>query len=336
MKDIQSLEIVDSFLQSFEVAWKKTLANYSCSQDQLISGSRLRPLMVLWGYLSTCDVYASADISYIANVAVSIELIHKATIILDDWIDEDEKRHGKPAFHIEYGPHFSVIMALHMVSDSILRLKGFLPDDPDLSNSYYYSAEILAQTIHSMSKGALEELRLTNKSIFDLRQIKLIAQLETAEIIGNAMQLGYFSGHGDRPEISALLKKTGDKFGYLFQAMNDLEAFYDSNMLAVHKGNINNDISISRKNLGVAILYNMANKADRDMMVSGSPEVVGRLIKKYKILDYIMTETELFCESIPSQLQQYVNEGLSQNWISDYLKFIDQMKQAAYIKLGLE
>ena len=312
------------------------MVSYSCSQDQLTGGSRLRPLMVLWGYLSTCNDYKSIEMSYIANIAVSIELIHKATIILDDWIDQDKMRNGKIAFHIECGPYFSVIMALHMVSDSMLRLKDFLPYDTKLSNSYFYCAEVIAQTIHSMSKGAMEELRLNNNNIFDLSHIKLIAQLETAEIIGNAMQLGYFAGCGKQPKISALLKKIGDKFGYLFQAMNDLEVFYNTDALAVHKGNINNDISLSRKNLGVAIMYNIANKADREAIKKGSSETLSKLVRKYKILDFIVSETEAFYESVPKQLQQYVDIGLSEKWIENYITFMDRMKQKAYLKLGLE
>lgn len=332
MKELKNLEIENQFLIEFDKIWNKGLESYNCSQAQLNGGSRLRPLMVLWGYLATFDDFELADVKYIADVATSIELIHKATILLDDWIDGDEARHGAKAFHIEYDPYYTVILALHMVSDSMIRLKRFLPTDNKLSNSYYNCADIIAETIYSMSKGALEELRLDN-NMFNLDHIKRIAQLETAEIIGNALQLGYFAGNGKDLSVSKFFKFIGDRFGYLFQAMNDLEAFSNSSSLVMHKGSLNDDISISRKNIGVAMLYNIAKKSDKELIINGTPETLNALFKKYKIVDFIIKETELFYSNIVKEFSVY---AMSENWKHNFIQFMNRMKRIAYLKLGLE
>ncbi|MBD5098616.1 MAG: hypothetical protein HDT35_03540 [Clostridiales bacterium] len=333
MKILSNLEIEDRFLRAFECSWNETLEQYKCSQAQLNGGSRLRPLMVLWGYLATVDHQESADVEYIAKVAVSVELIHKGTILLDDWIDQDEARHGKKAFHVEFDPYYTVILALHMVSDSMVRLKTVLPMDPQLANNYFTCADLLAQTIFSMSKGALEELRLEN-NILNLEHIKMIARLETAEIIGNAMQLGYYAGGGTDLAISQLFKQLGDQFGYLFQAMNDLEAFSDAEALATHKGAANDDISISRKNLGVALLYNIARPADQKLILDRAPEIIYDLMQKYHILNFILKKTELYYDNIFIKLRK--NAALSSEWIEGYIQFMNRMKQKAYGKLGVE
>ena len=333
MKNLPNLEIENRFLSAFERAWNETLDHYKCSQAQLSGGSRLRPLMVLWGYLAAVDRQNSADVKYISNVAVSIELIHKGTILLDDWIDQDEARHGEKAFHVEFDPYYTVILALHMVSDSMVRLKTVLPMDIRLTNNYYTCADILAQTIFSMSKGALDELRLED-NILNLEHIKMIAKLETAEIIGNAMQLGYFAGGGSDPATSQLFKQLGDQFGYLFQAMNDLEVFSDTEALSAHKGAANDDISISRKNLGVALLYNVAKPADQKLILDKTPGIVYELMQKYHILDFILKKTELYYDNIFTQLQK--NSKLSAEWVEGYIQFMNRMKQKAYEKLGIE
>jgi len=333
MKKMSNLKVEDHFLSAFECVWNKTLERYKCSQAQLNGGSRLRPLMVLWGYLAGVNYPDSADVEYIANVAVSVELIHKGTILLDDWIDQDEARHGEKAFHVEYDPYYTVILALHMVSDSMVRLKTILPMDIRLANNYFACADILAQTIFSMSQGALEELRLNN-NILDLEHIKMIAKLETAEIIGNAMQLGYFAGGGNDPAIAQLFKQLGDQFGYLFQAMNDLEAFSDAEALSVHKGAVNDDISISRKNLGVALLYNVAKPADQKLILDRDPKIIYELMRTYHILNFILKKTELYYDSISTKLQK--NAKLSVEWVEGYIQFMNRMKQKAYRKLGIE
>lgn len=333
MKILPNLEIEDRFLSAFECAWNETLGHYKCSQAQLNGGSRLRPLMVLWGYLAAVDHQKSVDVDYIANVAVSVELIHKGTILLDDWIDQDEARHGEKAFHVEFDPYYAVILALHMVSDSMVRLKTVLPMDIHLANNYFTCADILAQTIFSMSKGALEELRLES-NILNLEHIKMIARLETAEIIGNAMQLGYYAGGGSDSAISQLFKELGNQFGYLFQAMNDLEAFSDVEALSAHKGAANNDFSISRKNLGVALLYNIAKPADQKLIMDRAPESIYDLMQKYHILDFILKKTELYYDNIFNKLRK--NALLPSEWTEGYIQFMNRMKQAAYGKLGVE
>lgn len=332
MNELHNIEVEKNFIEVFDEGWNKTIKSYNVSQAQLDGGSRLRPLMVLWGYLANYKDFKKADMQYISNIAVSIELIHKATILLDDWIDNDIARHGKKAFHIEYDPYYTVILALHMVSDSIIRLKKYLPSVGNASNSYSSISNLIAETIHSMSKGALEELRL-DSNLLNLDKINLIAKLETAEIIGNAMQIGYQAGLGNDIEIRRFLKRVGDTFGYLFQAMNDLEVFADTESLVKHKGAVNNDVNISRKNLGVALLYNVAKKSDKDLIINGSQETIKSLIKKYNILEHVIQETELFYSNITDE---FANTHLPVSWRSSFMKFMDNMKTIAYSKLGLK
>ncbi len=328
-----ALQVEDQFLTAFSTEWKNTLTAYDCPQEQMNDGSRLRPLMTFWGYLAAIGE-TTPDFSYIAQVSVSIELLHKATVILDDWIDGDHARHGLPAFHVTYSPELTVILALHMVSDAILRFKNFLPAISSAANNYSRCAELMTQTIYSMSQGALMELKLGN-NLFDLEEIKRIAHLETAEILGNAIQLGYYSGQGGDPEIIELFKSTGDRFGYLFQAMNDLEAFADTQALAVHKGHVNDDLSVSRKNIAVAMLYNIASKQDKQRIELRDPAELSLLIKKYNIKQFVRDETEGFYRSLHRTLRNFPSDALSPNWVNQFEMFIQKMKLLAYKKIGI-
>ncbi len=326
-------QIENQFLEAFGTEWKHTLAAYDCPQDQMNDGSRLRPLMTLWGYLATIQD-GTPDFSYIARVSVSVELLHKATVILDDWIDGDNARHGLPAFHVAYSPELTVILALHMVSDAILRFRDFLPMAPSAPNRYSRCAELMTQTIYSMSQGALMELKLDN-DLFNLERIKRIAHLETAEILGNSMQLGYYAGLGNDPTVSEFFKSTGDRFGYLFQAMNDLEAFADTEALSVHKGHVNNDLNVSRKNIAVAMLYNIATAQDKRRIELRDPSDLALLMNQYKIIHFVMDETESFYRSLHRQLQEFESEVLRPDWVSRFEIFIQRMKLQAYKKLGI-
>lgn len=322
------------FLDAFTTEWNHTLEAYDCPQVQMDDGSRLRPLMVLWGYLATIGD-STPDFPYIARVAVSVELLHKATVILDDWIDGDNARHGLPAFHVDYTPELTVILALHMVSDAILRFRSFLPSMDTTAVDYTYCAELMTKTIYAMSQGALMELKLGDH-VFDLERVKHIAHLETAEILGNSMQLGYYAGAGCNPLISKLFKSTGDRFGYLFQAMNDLEAFEKPEALATHKGHVNNDLSVSRKNIAVAMLYNIASTRDKRQIELRNPSALTKLMEKYKIKQFIVNETEGFYRSLHRSMQELPPDLLSPNWTKLFESFVQSMKQIAYKKIGIE
>ena len=323
----------NKFLTIFSEEWEKTIKKYNCPQEQMNDGSRLRPLMAFWGYLAAIR-NKTPDFSYIAQVSISVELLHKATIILDDWIDGDNARHGLPAFHVTYSPEVTAILALHMVSDAILRFRDFLSDAFYEPNRYSRCSELIAQTIYSMSKGALMELKLED-DLFNLEKIKQIAYLETAEILGNAMQLGYFSGLGNNTKVSELFKSIGDRFGYLFQAMNDLEAFTDTQSLKIHKGHINNDLSISRKNIAVAMLYQIANATDKQLIEQGNFTELSALIAKYNIIQFVKDETEAFYCSLHRMLQELSTDVLSPDWINQFEIFIQKMKLSAYNKLNI-
>lgn len=321
------------FLAAFSEEWKRTIAAYDCPQAQMDDGSRLRPLMTLWGYLAATQG-KTPDFPYIARVSVSVELLHKATVILDDWIDGDNARHGLPAFHVSYSPELTVILALHMVSDAILRFRSFLPAVSSAPNYYFRCADLIIRTIYAMSQGALMELKLGD-DLFDLEKIKRIAHLETAEILGNAMQLGYYAGLGGSPEVSELFKATGDRFGYLFQAMNDLEAFTDTMALAAHKGHVNDDLSVSRKNIAVAMLYRMANRAEQKRIELRDPADLVLLMKKYRVIHFVQEEVEGFYRSLSRQMYSIDSNELSLEWIEQFEAFIERMKLRAYKKLGI-
>ena len=210
-------ELTGQFLETFERTWTTLLTDLNCEHSQLILGSRLRPQIALWGYLATVAEADDIDYEMIAQASVSIELIHKASLLIDDWIDGDTARHGEDAFHITHGPQYAVVMAIYLVSESMRRLKSVLPANRIPPSHQYLCIDLIAETVHSMASGVLKELRLSEAGIFDLETVKKIAHLETAEILGNGMLLGYYIGGGTDDTVASMFKTIGDQCGYLFQ-----------------------------------------------------------------------------------------------------------------------
>ncbi len=329
--------VLSRFQDKFAVIWQSTLNELHTTQNQLTFGNRFRPQLVLLGYLSTInpEQWETDDLSLAAEVAVSIELIHKASLLLDDWIDGDMQRHGLPAFHAETTPEQAVLMAIKMVGLSTYRLRSVFPKNIVMPHSYVLCLDTLIDTIYSMAKGAYQELSLNNNDIYNFEMVREITQLETADIIGNSILLGFYRSVGDKqfPEVAEHFKQIGDKFGYIFQAMNDMEVFSSPETLQAHKGHLNFDISVGRKNLMISLLYKIASKQDRIRLKKADKAELQQLIGKYRITEYYIRELEIEYASLLDDIAALSSMGLSDAWCDLFRAYLELIKKAAKARL---
>ena len=325
------------FLVKFEELWSVAVNSINIDGEQLKGGNRLRPQICLWGYLLTINPsrVQEHDYTMIANVAVSIELVHKALLLIDDWIDNDSERHGKRAFHIEYSPQQAVLSALNMIGYAMDRLDGVFANHITPSHNYYLCLNTLVKTVHSMAEGALAELRLENLDFFNRGKIEEIMQLETAEILGNSMLLGYYAGVGANvsKHIEKKLKEFGDKCGYLFQAFNDMEAFANPQKLVTHKGGWNLDYQSRRKNIAVVTLFELANERDRKAILESNESSLLRLMEKYQVLNTLKRELDnLYGNLIESCFADFSND-IPDYWAHGLRNFLIYIKEFAEERL---
>ncbi len=323
LKDFEA--ITKEYLVLFEAEWYRILERLDCNQKQLVLGSRLRPQIVLWGYLAGVKWNKELNLSIPAHTAVSVELIHKASLLLDDWIDDDDERHGENAFHVEYGEHITVMTAMKMVSESI---NNILQSDQG-NNAKITSIRLLMQTAATMTNGVLSELALDNDTMFNFDLIKRIAQMETSEIIGNALIIGYALGEDMNDTIVMFLKKIGYLSGYLFQTLNDMESFSNAIMNREHKGKENFDFNRNRKNIVVAYMHTLLSEKEQKKIAHVNTRYVVSLYEKYHVKNLILREMELVFIEIETLINSTVKHGVSKEWGDGYTWFMQLLRQVA-------
>lgn len=329
--------ILKRFQSTFEEKWCATLKDLNATQIQLTSGSRLRPQLALLGYLVTLEPsrWEIDSFSLAAEVAISVELIHKASLFLDDWIDNDSQRHGLPAFHVENSPEQAVLLAVKMVALSTYRLRGIFPKDTVMPHSYSLCLDTLINTIYYMASGAYAELTINDAELYSFDSAREIARLETSEIIGNSILMGFYSNIGDHNfhGVEERLKEIGDKCGYIFQAMNDLEAFSRPEALSAYKGHVNFDVSARRKNLMVSRLYQVASKRDRIELVKADDAKLSALTKKYHIVERYRKELALEFASLLDDVADLSHTGISDAWCSLFVEYLEIIRRTAEARL---
>ena len=225
------------------------------------NGKLLRPILTLLiGKLSPS--YNDTVKSSIVNMSIAIELLHTASLIHDDIVDNATHRRGEKSFNNLYGNDMAVMMGDIIFAKSAMYVCE--TKNIDVVNKF-------ANTIVDLSMGQLHEMNSRNdltqdKTKYFYRIEKKTASLfETATWAGGELA-GFDKNHSD------MLKNYGKNLGYAFQIFDDIKDFTELEKNNRSGKNVGLDISNGiftlpiilsfeqdRKNNPV-YLYNLKNK----------------------------------------------------------------------------
>lgn len=326
------------FMDYFHDNWVKFLDDPRLAQSQITLGNRLRPRLVYWSFIAEHGDSALTPEEYqtVASLAACMELIHKSTILLDDWIDKDDARHGRASFHIQYSPELMVMYALNILSKALTELNDIFYDAGN-GEMYNICMNTLTETMRRMTQGEILELTLSIDDFYSVEKIKEIIQLETAELLTNSLLMGYYGSGGKNTAIADTLKRIGYNCGYIFQCMNDLEPFCQRNENKVHKGSYNLDYDRERKNIGIAMLYQVADCKERRLLEEKPPyDVLMVLFNKYHIIDFFLQDLEDVNTKTKIKIEQLCSLGISPSWSHAFTLFIDYVVSVCRKRLGVK
>lgn len=327
-------EMQAKFIEAFNKNWSALMEELFFQQAQFISGNRLRPYILFMGYLATKQNYQLEISEYdkISKLSLCIELIHKSSLILDDLIDGDPARHGKSAFHMEYGTENTMMFAINLLSVSVQKMNQFILENDEYIVLKDKGIALLSKTMYDMSLGELRELNLNSADRYNYKKIKEIIDLETSPLISNSLLFGYYAGNGKEKNIEDTLRLIGYECGFIFQVMNDLEAFCQQEKLTQHKGRLNTDIVYAKKNIALTLLYNLISEQEKEKLLSIHSEddannLLIHYFKHYKIRDSFIREVDLISEKINTQINELENEKLCSDWCRLFHYFINAIIQ---------
>jgi heptaprenyl diphosphate synthase len=334
-----------SFINIFKETWQEHLKSFPQKYnigEQFIIGARFRPVILCWGYLLSQHELNIEIKKKISTLALHIELLHKATLLIDDLLDNDETRHGKRAFHIQYSPNEAILFAIYLVGDSFEQLSKSLKRH-HLNDVQFDIIRLVSQTIKEMTVGAIQELDLNTEKFTSVKEIRKIIENQTISIIKNGLLTGFKYGGGN-PELSHIIDSIGYNCGYIFQLLNDLEPFGNSDMNMKHKGKNNIDILRSRKNLIVAFIYNTLDRRDRysfskllqqdDLDNQVTLEKVLFYYNEYGVFNQILSNLQNVRAKLDEDITELYSKIDDKNLISDFGKFINFILIEAIKRVG--
>ena len=266
---LKLIEIKKKFNHEFNNYWIDFIQkcdNNMSNAKQLNIGSHTRPFLVYLGTTMNCEFDNMKIINETAQLAVSIEAIHKASVIIDDIIDGDSLRRGEKCMHYEFGEYETIFFAVCMLASGIQHINSML----SLKSSetlHTTTISLLCDTIYNMCHGAIMEISANVEQQTNLTYVQKIINSETIMLIENSLYIGYLYSGSSNEQVECIIRDIGKKCGYIFQVMNDMEAFCNPQHIFTYKGNMNSDFLRFRKNIILPYLYHSCCKSDKKKLL---------------------------------------------------------------------
>jgi len=210
LQDIHDdLAYVEKELQRYAASSTTVLGESSCRLIHA-GGKRLRPAFVL-----LAGKFFQDDLERIRQLAVAIELIHMATLVHDDVIDNASIRRGLPTIRVEWGDPLALYTGDYLFAQALSIIANYANKQISC-----YLAEISLK----MCEGELEQIESIGRIDIGIRTYLQRIKRKTALLISACCWMGGVVG-GASSDQARNLKKFGYYLGMAFQITDDLLDF---------------------------------------------------------------------------------------------------------------
>ena len=267
-------------------------------------GKRLRALLTL-GSARLCGYQkGSRDV----NLAACVELIHAATLMHDDVIDNGEIRRGKKTLNKIWGNQSSILVGDYLLS----RCFEMMVEDGNLE-----VLKLLSSTSAEISQG--EVLQLQHKSELDMLEetyLKIISA-KTASLFAASTKVGSILANKEK-KIKDALEFYGKNLGLTFQIADDT-LDYNSDLKFFGK-EVGNDFYEGKITLPIILLYQKINQKEKDDL----KRIFEKKNRDEKELKYILNliKTNNIINNCYAKAQYFIN--FASNSLSSFAESKDK------------
>jgi octaprenyl-diphosphate synthase len=229
-------------------------------------GKRLRPLVALLTGGATGKIGSGH-----VDLAVVIELIHIATLVHDDIMDEAERRRGLPTVNARWGNALSVLLGDCLFAQALTLSTNF--DNADVSRA-------LAQAARDVCSGEIIQTQRRFDLHLAIDEYRRIVEMKTGSLFSVAGELGAVLNGGD-PAISRAMKDYGMKIGTAYQIYDDCVDIAGNE--SVIGKTLGTDLRKGKLTLPVLLLLRSAPESERErysqMILDGQVDDMNDVLK---------------------------------------------------------
>lgn len=295
-----------------------SLFNQSLSHDEgLLSqvlvhirqrgGKRMRPMLILlmaknFGRVSSVTQHA----------AVGLELLHTASLVHDDVVDESCERRGQASVNALYDNKVSVLVGDFILSTALLYVSKTHSE---------VIVRYLSELGRTLSDGEILQLtNIQNEAITETAYYEIIKR-KTAALFEACAAIGAESAGASHDDVEAA-RKFGQNLGIIFQIRDDIFDYYDSKEIGKPTGN-----DMLEGKLTLPVIHALKSTGNAEMMMLAR-KVKAREVKQSEINQLVaFTKDNGGIEYADQQMWKFH---------ADCMRFIDERVGDSAIKTALK
>jgi octaprenyl-diphosphate synthase len=175
------------------------------------SGKMMRPILTLLVAKELGTINKSAH-----HCAISLELLHTASLVHDDIVDEAKERRGQPSVNETYDNKVAVLLGDYLLSLSLLQAS---------LGGNIQAVDTIAQLGGTLAEGEIYQLtNITREEVSEDHYFHIIER-KTAALFAACTRLGALSSNAT-PEFLAIAERIGNIIGLCFQIRDDIFDYF--------------------------------------------------------------------------------------------------------------
>ena len=271
-------------------------------------GKRMRPILMLliaknYGQVTDVTQYS----------AIGLELLHTASLVHDDVVDESEERRGQASVNATYNNKAAVLVGDFILSTALLNVSH--------TNNQQIIRK-LAELGRTLASGELLQLsNIRNEEISESIYYDVIKQ-KTAVLFEACASIGALSAGASDEEVEKA-SMFGQNLGIMFQIRDDIFDYYDSKEIGKPTGN-----DMAEGKLTLPVIYALNNNPQYESMMNLAKKVKAGTINTDEIAVLVeftkrsggIEYAEKRMEDFHQEALKYLDESVSDTAIRDALK----------------
>lgn len=289
---------IENELKQFNVFFEDCLKSSTPLLNKILKyvlkqkGKQIRPLFVLLSAKCHGEINENTY-----RAAALVELLHTATLVHDDVVDDSDKRRGLFSVNALWKNKIAVLVGDYLLSKGMVLA---------LRSKNYQMLDVVSETCIAMSEGEIfqmekaRRLDITEKDYYD------IIRRKTASLISTCCEVGAISV-GASPEQLERMRNFGSSVGIAFQIKDDIFDYQINNKTGKPAGN---DIQERKMTLPLIHLLNTVSESEKRSIVRNIRYRNNDLNARMDIINKVRGNACL--EYAEEKMNGFVQDALSQ------------------------
>lgn len=278
-------------------------------------GKRMRPILTLLMAKNFGDI---SDITQ--NSAIGLELLHTASLVHDDVVDESSERRGQASVNATYNNKVAVLVGDFILSTALLHVSF---------TGHQRIIEYLAELGRTLAAGEILQLsNIQNQAISEDVYYDVIKQ-KTAALFEACAAIGAMSGGANEEEMQKA-RIFGQNLGIMFQIRDDIFDYFDSKQIGKPTGNdmtegkLTLPVIYALNNTDFESMHTLAKKVKAGTINPDEIAVLVEFTKQQGGIDYAEQKMADFSKVCMNYIEENVKEKAIKKSLTAYVNYVVQ------------